>query len=281
MKTLHRLALPLLWIAALAATPGCAARGAAPSTGKAGSMARFAVKGSYLFALSQRRLRVFSLKRGDAPRMVTQFNVPTWMAETLFVTKNRLFVGSANGMYIYDVKTPARPRLLGQVLHFNSCDPVVVQGRYAYVTLRSGTRCRRGKNVLQVYDVSDSQRPRLLASYPMTNPWGLGVDGNLLFVADGRAGLKVFDIRDPRRLVHLSTHPTIKGYDVIPDKRILIVSAEDGLYQLDYRTQTLQYLSRIPIGNPSTPPVKISAPLQMVIVPPPPPPPPRKKIPRR
>lgn len=278
MKTLHRLILPLLWVATMAAGAGCASRGGMAPTGKAGSMARFAVKGHHLFALSQRHLRVFSLRRGDAPILVDKLRVPTWMAETLFVAKDRLFVGSTNGMYIYDIKRPARPRLLGQVRHFRSCDPVVVQGNFAYVTLRSGSRCRRGKNALQVYDVSNSRQPRLLTSYPMTNPWGLGVDGHLLFVADGRAGLKVYDIRNPRRLVHLSTHPTIRGYDVIPNKQILIVSAQDGLYQLDYRTQTLQYLSRIPIGNPRTPPVKIRAPLQMVQVPPPQPPPPRKKV---
>ncbi len=280
MNPLHRIMMPILCLAVMASTPGCAARGAAPSTGKAGSMARFAIKGNYLFTLSPRRLRVFSLESGHSPRQVTQFRVPTWMAETLFLSKDRLFVGSRNGMYIYNVKNPARPVLVGKVRHFNSCDPVVVKGNYAYVTLRSGSRCRRGKNVLQVYDVTRTKRPRLVATYPMTNPWGLGVDGNLLFVADGMAGLRVFDIRNPRKPVHLSTHPTIHGYDVIPDKQVLIVSAEDGLYQLDYGTSSLQYLSRIPIGNPKAPPIRINAPLMMIIKPPPPPPPPRKKIPR-
>jgi hypothetical protein len=276
MSTLRCLLLSLACAGLLTAVAGCAASQGAPA-GKGGSMARFVIKDHYLFALSRHHLRVLSLKQGDTPRLVRGIAVATRQAETLFLAKDRLFVGARDGMYIYDVKIPTEPRLLAGVRHFRSCDPVVVQGRYAFVTLRKGGRCWRGKNALLVYDVSDSRRPQLLKSYPMTNPWGLGIDGHLLFVADGRAGLKVFDATNPLALVHLSTHPTIQGYDVIPHEQILIVSAEDGLYQLDYRTGSLRYLSRIPIGNPRRAPVRIDAPLKMVA---PPPPPPRKKIPR-
>lgn len=283
MRRVTPLVLSLLLATLGGAATGCAGSKVATSTGKPGSLARFAIKDSYLYALSRHHLRVFSLVQPQEPRLVLQRRVPSWMAETLFLAKDRLFVGSRDGMYIYDVSHPAAPRLMGQVRHFRSCDPVVVQGNYAFLTLRKGGNCRRGANALQVYDVSDSRRPRLLKSYPMTNPWGLGIDGNFLFVADGKAGLKLFDATNPLDLVLLSTHPTIQGYDVIPDQRILIVSAEDGLYQLDYRTSALRTLSRIPIGNPRRPPVQLNAPLRMIPPPqpaPPPPPPTKRSRPR-
>lgn len=39
-----------------------------------------------------------------------------------------------------------------------------------------------------------------------------------------------------------------RGDDVIPNDRILIVSARDGIYQFDYSTHQLRKLSRIPVG---------------------------------
>ena len=53
--------------------------------------------------------------------------------KTIFNKGNRLFLGSTNGLYIYDITIPATPRYISEFLHVTSCDPVVVDDTYAYV----------------------------------------------------------------------------------------------------------------------------------------------------
>ncbi len=49
-----------------------------------------------------------------------------------------MFLGSTNGMYIYDISAPDTPKYVSELQHVTSCDPVVVDDKYAYVTLRGG-----------------------------------------------------------------------------------------------------------------------------------------------
>jgi hypothetical protein len=113
-----------------------------------------------------------------------------WDIETIFPHKQNLFIGSSSGMYILDISDPASPSKISTYQHIRSCDPVVVDDQYAYVTLRSGTICQGFTNQLEVIDISDLTAPTLLQTYPMTNPHGLGVDGKTLFICDGSDGLK-------------------------------------------------------------------------------------------
>lgn len=250
-------------------------------TGTGGSLARFAVHGEYMFTLDRSTLTVFDLQNGLHPVRVGTFPVG-WDVETLFLSGNRLFIGARSGMYIYDVSVPEAPRRLAFTGHLYACDPVVVRGNTAFVTLRKGSACRGGANELRVYDVSDPTLPLQIATYPMHNPWGLGVDGDWLFVADGKAGMKVFDARDPRRLRRVRTMKEIFGYDVIPNGGVLIVSAADGLYQYDYRQGRLQRMSRLPIGKGAQPleAMRVAIPPPApgpAVVPPPKRPPPKKQ----
>jgi hypothetical protein len=172
-------------------------------------------------------------------------------AETLFPYGELLFVGTRQGMLIYALEDPTAPELIGRADHVYSCDPVVVEDDVAFVTLRNDTGCRRGLNLLLVFDVTTPTEPRAIAQLPMTSPHGLGVDGDLLFVADSVQGLLVLDVHDPHDPRPLTTLPEIAGYDVIPDAGILFVSADDGLYQYEYGPHGLTWglpLSRIPIG---------------------------------
>ncbi len=52
--------------------------------------------------------------------------------------------------------------------------------------------------MLSVVNIKNIDQPKLVMTYPLTNPHGLGKDGDLLFICDGTAGLKIFDASDPR-----------------------------------------------------------------------------------
>ncbi len=58
--------------------------------------------------------------------------------ETIFISDEHMYVGTSNGMHILSLEEPSVPILLSTYQHITACDPVVVDGNKAYVTLRSG-----------------------------------------------------------------------------------------------------------------------------------------------
>lgn len=221
--------------------------------GIAGSMARFAIKGNALYAINNgNELKTFDIgthqiKKVDSIRIFRNI-------ETLFIYEDKLFIGSNNGMFIYDVHDSKHPVYISQYDHVTSCDPVVVSGDYAFVTLRSGTNCNTMINELNVISLVDIQNPTLVKAYNMYNPYGLGIDNNLLFICDGSAGLKVYDATDIYTIdQNLIKHfQDIRTFDVIPYNDILIMTGSDGIYQYDYSDiQNITELSHITINQPN------------------------------
>lgn len=222
---------------------------ASGGSGVGGSMARFTIYDHYLYTVNNSALQLFDITSPASPEKSTQIDLG-WGIETIFPYQDKLFIGSQRGMYIYDNKNPSHPEHLSTYEHIQSCDPVVVQGDYAYVTLRAGNFCRAGVNQLDVVDISNLREPRQVKAYPMQNPHGLGVNNNTLFLCEGQYGLKVFDIRNPRTIdSHQLAHFTdMDTYDVIPLPNTLLVIGKDGLYQYDYNTpQNLKLLSKISV----------------------------------
>jgi len=222
--------------------------------GKGGSMARFAISGNVLYTVSTDSLKVFNIEDPSNPKYSDQRNIKVGFdIETIFPMGTLLFIGSRSGMYVYDISDPRFPTKLSEVRHIRSCDPVVAEGDYAYVTLNTNvTSCGQTvNNVLDIYDISNPLNPILKKTMQLKGPTGLGVDGDKLFVCD--KGLKVFDITDP-----LSIHQTDDladidevniraAYDVIPVDGLLILVATEGLFQFDYTGERLKFVSKIEI----------------------------------
>ncbi|RAJ92470.1 LVIVD repeat-containing protein [Larkinella arboricola] len=218
-------------------------------SGTGGSMARFAIAGNHLYVVNQHSLQVYDIQQSDNPSSLGKTSLG-FGVETIFPYNNHLFIGTQTGMYIMNLNNPAKPQQTALYRHIFSCDPVVAQGNYAYVTLRSGTSCNTGPNRLEVVDISNLEYPVQVNSIPMINPHGLGIDGNLLFVSEGDSGLKVFDATDPVDLKLIKTFNDIRSYDVIPNRSVLIVTGKDGIFQYRYdSSQRLTLLSKLPIEN--------------------------------
>lgn len=203
------------------------------SNGVAGSMSRFALMQNYLYAVTTSALNVVNIANSSAPQWNKTINLNTFI-ETIYPFKNKLFIGSQTGMLIYDVSNPESPLAQGQFQHIRSCDPVIAEDNYAYVTLHSGAFCGGNNNELDVLDIKDINNPSLLKTYSLTNPQGLSKDGNTLLICDGADGLKLFDAKNPLNVKQISTVSMPDAYDVICYNKIAIVSAKDGLYQFDY-----------------------------------------------
>jgi len=201
--------------------------------GMGGSMARFTVVNSHLYTVSDNSLDVFSISSPQTPVFTSKLQLG-WGIETIYPFKNKLFIGSNTGMFIYDISNPSQPSKQGQFNHVRTCDPVIAEDKYAYVTLRTGTGCPGATNQLDVIDISDVFHPSLVKTYPMTNPHGLSKEGDILFICEGKEGLKVYNAADPKSITLLKQVSGPDTYDVIAWNDLAIVSAADGLYQYDY-----------------------------------------------
>ena len=134
--------------------------------GVGGSMARFMLNEQYLYVIAiPSRLKTVDVASVSQMSIIDSVDVPRNM-ETLFRLGNNLFVGTTTGLLIFDLVNPQKPNQISSYDHITACDPVVVDGQYAYVTLRTGTMCTNGQNLLEVIDISSVTNPFLVKSYP-------------------------------------------------------------------------------------------------------------------
>ena len=225
---------------------------ASQSYGTGGSMARFTLMDGHLFAVDESTLRVFDVLNPAEPKFLKPIELG-WGIETIFPFDQKLFIGSNRGMHIYDASTPSTPTRLAVYEHVLSCDPVVVNEDYAFVTLRSGNFCNNGVNELHVIDIKNPSQPKLIKAYPMLNPHGLGLAENYLYVAEGKHGLKSFNASDVLTIDknQLEFIQSMKSTDLIPGPKSLIVIGTDGVCQYDYSNPAqLKKLSCIQVSNP-------------------------------
>lgn len=240
--------------------------GGTNTTGTGGSMARFTIVDTYLYALTGGDMQLFDIASPEDPVVFSRVSID-WDIETIFPYKDKLFIGSMTGMFVFDNSNPENPQKIIEFTHATSCDPVVATDDYAYVTLRAGNMCGGGSNQLDIIDISgiDMDPPdiTLVETYAMQEPYGLGVDNTsvtgtvLLFICDGSVGLKLYDATDPLNLTLLSHESDMETFDVIPvpSRQEAIVVGPDGLHQFSYVNQQtqaieLQEISVITIERP-------------------------------
>lgn len=214
--------------------------GSGNTYGVGGSMARFLTYDNFLYTLeSTYKLKSIDISKPDEP--VVKNEQYLWgNVETLFISEGYMYVGTSGGMHILSLEEPSMPNFLSTYQHITACDPVVVAEDYAYVTLRSGNWCGGTQNQLEVINISDRYNPKRVASYAMTEPYGLGIDNNTLFICEGEHGLKVYDATNPHEITShkLSEFTDIHAYDVIPLSSYLFTVGEDGFYIYDYTNLT-------------------------------------------
>ena len=253
MNKIHTFFLALLGLFALSCSSDSADFSAAASsgTGIGGSLARFTILGDYLYTVDNTSLTTFDISSPEAPDKIDE-TVVTQGVETIFPLKDHLLLGTQRGMFIYKVGENGYPAFVSSYEHVVSCDPVVANQNYAYVTLRVSD-CRQAAagaaNTLDVIDISNIQTPNLVNSLSMDGPYGLGLDGSVLFVCEGVNGLRVFNLDDPESPQEIDYLTDINAVDVIPLDGTLLVVGPDALIQLDYSDiNNIRVVSQMSIG---------------------------------
>ncbi|MEJ7769240.1 MAG: hypothetical protein WKF89_15580 [Chitinophagaceae bacterium] len=202
--------------------------------GQGGSLARFAIVGNYLYTVDNQKLKVYDIV--DAANPVLKNSVQAgFEIETIFPFKDRLFIGSTSAVHIFSIADPANPQKLSEAISpqvLRRCDPVVAKDTVAFATLRTSGLCGGFQSILAVYDIKDINRPVQKATYNVSEPYGLGYQGNALYVCD-KSGLLIFDISNAYRPLLIKTINDGSYVDVIPYQGTLICWVSNGIILYD------------------------------------------------
>ena len=204
--------------------------------GKSGSIARMTIYNNFLYTVDHSKLKAFDISNAENMQEVSQQNVG-FNIETIFPYNDKLFIGSSNALFIYDISNPKNPVKQGEASHFRACDPVVTDGEYAYVTLRNNNiRCGGSQNVLNIYDIKGGNIlfPKMIASLNLPQPYGLSVLNNTVYVCLGEKGLAIVDVTDKTKPNTIKVLNLGKSYtDVIAYDNTLVAYVQGGIAIFD------------------------------------------------
>jgi len=220
-------------------------------TGVGGSTARMTIAQNYLYVVDNSSLKSINID-GNSLSLENSTELG-WGIETIYPYQDKLFIGSETGMFIFSNSNPGSPEYLSEFQHWRACDPVVVEDNTAYVTLRDGSTCAGFTNQLDVIDISDILQPELIESVQMTNPHGLAIKNDVLYICEGRDGLKIFDASDDTNIDNSQIYHdnSFQAVDVIAlSETALFIIGEDGFRQYDVTDKTNPVLlSTISVKN--------------------------------
>ncbi len=202
------------------------------NTSASGSLSLFTRHGNYLYKVENSTLSIFNVANARNPEFVSQMKLEE-PVETIMADRY-LFFGTETGMLIYSLTDPTKPAFISKYRHVLSCDPVVVKGNYAFVTLSAQSRCR-GVNELHVVDISNITNPQMIKIYDFENPQGMAISGNHMFLCEGKHGLKVLDISNVNDIKIINQIASIEVIDAIYSSGVLTLRGPRGVYR--YRAQ--------------------------------------------
>lgn len=219
---------------------------AGPDTGIGGSTARFTVSGDFLYIVNNTNLNVVDVSTPQDPEFVSTTELG-WGIETIFPYKDNLFIGGQTGMQIWSIEDGGSPQYVSGFQHTTTCDPVIANDQYAYVTIRSGVGCNGMFEVNQLItlDISNLSSPFVTSEVQMINPRGLTFFRGDLFVAEGNHGLKRFSLADPSKPQLINFYDDIPANDMIGLSNTMIITHDSGIDQFGWEAEQLQFFSPI------------------------------------
>jgi len=223
-----------------------------PASGGSGSSyATFAVIDNYLYRADRRgSLITYDITTPDKIKQVGSVDVG-WGVESLYPTENFLFVGGVSGMYIFDRTQPEEPVQISKIEHTRSCDPVVVSGSTAFVTLRGSGMCGGASDELLCVTIKDPHNPEVMATKSLATPWGLATQGQQLYVSHGDSGYSLFDVTDPSSPALTATWNDTPSRDFIWSGHTLFVMSPHNVFIYDVTDPSAPVLLSQVQGTPA------------------------------
>lgn len=211
------------------------ASGAGINIGTGGSYAKFQIYNNVLYTLDDYVLNAFNITDYNSISLTSEVWIGGWFGgvlETTFILKDYLFIGATDGMHIVGLQDEFNPVYVSSFTHATGCDPVVVEGNTAYITVRGGNTCGAIEDQINVIDVTDMNTPIEHSTYFLSSPYGLGVRDQVLYVCNNE-GIQVFNAQNPSEIVLINTYGA-NAKDIIPLSSHLIAVGDNVIHQYNY-----------------------------------------------
>jgi len=132
------------------------------------------------------------------------------------VSGDHAFAVGRGKLYSLDITNPANPRVVGELAGLGNVRQIIVREGIAYITSR--------EDGLFLVGVKHPHKPRLLSHYDTIElATGVGISGDILFVACRHFGVELVDVSAAGKPVHLSTVRTGEAQSVVARGRWLYV----------------------------------------------------------
>jgi hypothetical protein len=188
-----------------------------------------------------------SVPSAKVRRAVSTFSLGDGAVDVAVAGERAYVACSADGLQILDVTDPANPERVGAFEPEGEVVSVVVEGNYAYVTIRTYSGAEIDDN-LRIVDVVSPQAPQEVGHFPEGGVWDVTA-GHAYLPIGGRGGngLQILDVSDPSAPMRVGTfNPRFLGQRLAVSDGVVLGNyaylANDrypaGLYvvELDKRT---------------------------------------------
>lgn len=216
-----------------------------------GTMNKITTLNNHAYVVGESEIFVFS-DNGSNMSFLNRVHTQASGVETIYPYEDYLYIGTQSSMELLSTTDPENPTHISEYWHPTACDPVLPTGDIAYLTLRSADNsgCGGDENTLTVIDMTDVFDPEPLNSIVLDSPYGMGIDGNYLWVGEGNNGLTLLDNSIPSNPQVIKEFTGVTAYDVIPNPyqpNAIYVTGNNGmeLYAVDYNALTLTPITSI------------------------------------
>ncbi|MFM9949342.1 MAG: hypothetical protein ACKV1O_15500 [Saprospiraceae bacterium] len=211
----------------------------------------FDIQGARLYLANTRSIRSFELTDPVAPALtgaaftengVFQVEATPGFSAVIGNFTSLVFPLNANGV----PETPFETQL------FDGCLPVVSNAGYFFSLENITAGCRNPSfaqgSMVRIIPISNPlPEAALIKTVSLADPRDVAIEGDLLFIADGLSGLKVFSIADLDHIQLLSHHSDLIATRVQVGENRLTVLSDTRLLVFDYSNPAaLQLLAEMP-----------------------------------
>jgi len=214
----------------------------------------FTLQNNYLITAQSNQVNLYSLSDPTQPALEqTYTSEDDLQLETISTYKaDMLIIGTNQGTFFKDHSVPGELDDVDFSELITSCDAIITQGNYMYVTIRSGQACSSinnssNANKLLVYNTLQASQPVLEKSISINEPYGLDINGDQLFICNDQ-GLLEFDITTPSSPVQTGDYSQPCN-NIIATEDPMILTDDTGIRMIEYANPGLTELAIIRIGE--------------------------------
>lgn len=181
------------------------------------------IKGDNIYCATSDGLKIIDVSDLKNPTLL--HSVAVGAADKLAINGDYVYLSvTGKDLCIVDISTPATAFEETTVDTAEKPNDIAIDGTYAYVAV--------GASGFQVIDITDPTSPTIEATQATTSAEGIDAFGDLVAIADGTAGLKLYNISNLVAIVLADTELTT-GYDVtklkIDGNDIFVAVKDNGI----------------------------------------------------